>query len=63
METRRRCGRKDAALNREAIRQIGKLMTDCDRCAAQSAVTDEYIDALARAVALTIQGRGMRKNA
>ena len=53
-------GRKDAALNREALRQIGKLIADCDRFAARSAVTDEYIDALARAAAAT-QGRGMQK--
>ena len=53
--------RKDVAPNREALRQIGKLIADCDRFAAQSVVTDEHIDALARAAAATIQRRGTQK--
>ena len=56
-------GKKDGALSREVLRQIGKLIADCDRFAAQSAVTNEHIDALARAAATTVPGRGTRKTA
>ena len=54
-------GKNDGALNREALRQFGKLLANCDRFAAQSAVTNEYIDALARAAVATTQGCSTRQ--
>ena len=43
--------------NRDEQRMIGKLMADCDRWAAQSAVTDEYLNMLARTAAAAIKTR------
>ncbi len=48
-------------LDREALRQVDKLIADCDRRAAQSAVTEEYLDALARAAAAATKGAAAQK--
>ena len=53
---------EDAMANRDEQRMIGKLMADCDRWAAQSAVTDEYLDMLARTAAVAIKDAATRKN-
>lgn len=47
-----------ARLDREALRQVGMLMICCDRYGMRPAVTDEYLDVLARAAAAAIKGRG-----
>jgi len=43
-------------LDDEALRQVGKLIADCDRRLLQYALTDEYLDALARAAATAVTG-------
>ena len=35
-------------LDGEALRQVGKLIADCDRLLLPYALTEEYFDALAR---------------
>lgn len=42
-------------LDDEALRQVGKLIADCDRRLLQYALTDEYLDALARAAATAVK--------
>ena len=60
----RRCWlEEDAMANRDEQRMICKLMADCDRWAARSAVTDEYLDLLARTATAAIKDAATRKNA
>jgi len=44
-------------LDSEALRQIGKLIADCDRRFLPYAVTEAYLNALARAAADRRQAR------
>ncbi len=46
-------------LDGEALRQVGKLIADCDR--HMVAVTEGYLDALARAAAVATKGAAARK--
>lgn len=48
-------------LDGEALWQVAKLIAQCDRCAARSAITDEYLDVLVRAAAAAIKGEATRK--
>ena len=50
-------------LDRDALPQVGKLIAECDRWAARSAVTDEYLDVLARVAAEIVEGAATRKTA
>ena len=43
-------------LHGEALRQVGKLIADCDRRLLLYALTEEYLDALARAAATAVKG-------
>ena len=43
-------------LDGEALRQVGKLIADCDRRLLPHALTEEYFDALARAAATAVKG-------
>lgn len=54
---------EDAMANRDVQRTIGKLIADCDRWAARSAVTDEYLDMLARTAAAATKDAATRKAA
>ena len=45
-------------LDSDALRQVGKLIADCDRRWFPYAVTEKYLDALARAAATVRQARG-----
>ncbi len=47
-------------LDHEALRQVGKLIADCDRRMLQYAVSEEYLDALARAAATAVEGAAAR---
>ncbi len=51
---------ENAMLDHEALRQVGKLIADCDRRMLQYAVTEEYLDALARAAATAVEGAAAR---
>ena len=47
-----------ARLDREALRQLGKLLVYCDRYGVRPAATDEYLDVLARAAAAAVKAKG-----
>ncbi len=50
-------------LDSEALRQVGKLIADCDPRFSPYAVTEEYLDALARAAATAVKRATERKTA
>ena len=42
----------------EAVRHVGRLIADCNRPLLHYAVTEEYLDALARAAAAAVKRAG-----
>ena len=50
-------------LDSEALRQIGKHIADCDRRFLPYAVTEAYLNALARAAATAVKRAAERKTA
>ena len=50
-----------AKLDREALRQLDKLMVYCDRYSMRPAVTDEYLDMRSRAAAAAVKAAATRK--
>ena len=50
-------------LDREALPQAGELIADCDRRLLTYAITEKYLDALARAAATAVKDKTARKTA